>query len=717
MKKLVIALGLSLITSGLVLEAKKETYSTKEERCTKSEKPVSCCNPNFIHKTDFINGNYTIDFPGAYALAEDVQGEIAIKSSDVCLDLQRHTIQSAGEAPAINVPGPASNIQINNGTIRGGMSNSVNIANTNGLLLQDLMIITPTQANGLLVSSSSDICLNNLVFTNESAGTCIVLDSVNNVKLNNLSFENRLGIGIVITTGSNINLQDLHFFPVNQPLQLTNVSNCCINKVDASNNTTTGDMIRVTGAYNINLTSIDISDCTVDRSANSTGYGIARFSDSNDITLACSTFNNNECVDLLYYATIYFGACSKVKIDNIQANCNKVTSEAVATNGVDNVFVGYGNDFYIYCSQFNDTSELNSEFYVAGLGFIDIQNLTIESCEISGTTLEKFIPTEPSFNRGAFGLYLEVNCSVVSISNTQVNDTTINQIDKTATTQNPASIAAAHGIFLQEITRCRIENCQANGTTIKAVLPTLSTTNNITHGFYIEKADDLEIFNTEACRSFSAGDQAYGFDLYGSSGNNPVLFSDCKGNCNKAQALAAGFATHINSEGYNVGSVTIENCCANNNTAERGYGFAFEGGDKNTIAHSYASGNTTSGFYLGRLLSGRNNITQIDTKLIRNCAECNGLGFLFASQGSPSRYSISNLLVLENTAVYNKGCGFKRDGSNFESETWIGNAAEDNNPDFCIDPIDVEEIKTGHLSCDETKSFHEVNVSLGGSRS
>jgi len=714
MKNILIALGITYAISGMMLEAKKETYCTKAERCPKGEKLVSCCNPTLISAESLNSENvYFIPVPGAYALTEDIQGRIVIGSSDVCLDLKRHTISYDTDS-VIVINSGLSNVQIKNGTVRAqDNKNAIGGQDSNGLFFEDLVVITQNGGVGISLINSFNICVKHSAFTNNNAGNCIEMLNSSGITFKSLSFENPTGRGISFQTCKDFSLQDLQFFPVDQAIRLEGCVAGSICEVNASKNTTKGHMISMALSQDISFNSIDVSYCKIDRPASGGLKELILLQSSQDISLICSTINNNECVDLGYFITISFYNCSRVKIQNIQANFNKGTNSAPSVSGFDNIYINGGNTYCIKDCQFNNTYVATSSYYLNCVDIVNVKNLLIDSCQIKETTIGTYVLNTGSA-QGSLALYI-ADCSLVTIRKTRINDTAIHLIDKNAT-GSANFINSAVGVFLANITRCLVEDCEVNGTTIKSVSPALGTTNNIASGFYIENLKDLEVCNTEACRSVSAGDQAYGFDLYGSTGNNgPLLFKNCKANCNSATSLAAGFATHL-AGNRDIDNLTIDNSCANDNTAILGYGFALEGSDFNLISHSYASGNTTSGFYLGRLLSNQTGVNEI-TKLIRNCAEENGIGFLFATDINLPTYSINTLLMLENIALNNTNCGFERRGTNFSNETWVGNAAQGNKTDFCIDPIAFKEKKGVHLTCDLNKGLQEGNISFGGTRS
>jgi len=533
-----------------------------------------------------------------------------------------------------------------------------------------------------IVITANNVCLDLNGHTLTGLGTvsapnAIAATGITGITIQNGTIKNPGFTAIAFDTSSQIKLQNLNIKPVEKAINIEKSTHICLEDIRVC-----GNSIASTGIINFSLVgfvsckNVRVTHTIVKRSS-STPQGLFNTESSNNIVLKDCSISNNECQDRFKFQASFMSLCADVTIEDSHFNGNSVTYQGLSDGIVSTGFLK-GKNISVKGSQFNGTTA-NESNIAFGLEDFNSTNIQIQCCEANDSTLNKATPSPSNNTTGAVGMVFNQSIELM-LNNCKADHTT-----QIFTQSGAQLITDPKGFYLVGVNKAELNNCCAANTQI------LNGEARASYGFVAAGGCTDISFNhckAEKIQSLPADKgQAYGFAAI--SGNSNISYNYCRSTHAKGSLTSAGFIT----EGS---TISCTNCCATDNSGPTGYGFYLGGTSYGSlISDSYASHNSTAGFQVGGAASGN----AINGKLIRNCAEKNGIGFLIEPNDGLIGAAPNSLLLLDNKAINNDTCGFQQTGF-ISGTTYINNQAQKNLTDFC-DFTNLEGNKTveGKLCC------------------
>jgi len=543
--------------------------------------------------------------------------------------------------------------------------------------------------------TTNDVCLDlqNFTLTGQQGNPAIAVAGTQDKPLLNVMVQNGVitlphGLGVRVSYTTACTLKNLTFFNVNEAAVFQNVTLSLLKNITSKNNTnTTGRMISIVDSEDMCLHTVDLSHNILKRSAatQSPFNGVLVISGSQEIQIRNSKIKHNICQDAFDYEAFLFTSGQDLKIINSTFDGNG--SVAPSSSNIVGGLISNATDIAIKHTTFNGTyAQKGSQ--TSGLFLNAVDRVCLENTQANDTTLQTASLASSTLTpfSGARG-FLVANCNHIFFNHCQANSTT----HEKNLCSNAPIINGPAGLEQRASTDCTYKRSTFNGSIIKAVDSGCIPAKNQAYGFLVAPETNSNVAVSDCQASQSSGPSATGFHIESVNGatlrksvaNNQKATDTTLGN-------ASGFTT------VNTTLLSLSDCTAKENIGHIGTGFSITSTLGLTLQRNKASTNSTDGFVTDKVSM---DASAGDIKIFGNCARENGAnGFLFtlSTLGAQEKY-----LVLFNMALDNELCGFNVAGTNAAfSSTWVGNVAESNNPNYCLNfTIPVEQTLEGGFSC------------------
>jgi len=559
---------------------------------------------------------------------------------------------------------------------------------------------------GTIVIKANDVCLDleGFTLTGREGHPAIKVSGSPNEFAKNITIKNGKivhpdvnEVGIKVHKADGITLSNLEFHPVTKAIAIDHSKNGCLKDINVHNNASTeGKIINIKNSEIFTLTNIEFTKNTLTRPADVT-TGLFVISGSDHINMHCCNVSKNLCNDIYSFTVFLFDNGDHLKVSESAFDFNG--SFAASSDVVQAVYLTSSNHLCFKECTFNSTFAQQSG-HVYGCSAESVKHCSFEECAANDTRIrvassKNSDPQCSSFS-GARGFYFNI-CKKLSFKRGQANNTLHEKnicIDEN-TFNGPA------GIEIMNSSECLFEQSSFNSSTIELVDTT--GCNKVTHAAYgylsssgniTGSNEDITVRDCSACGTTSKRD-AFGFYA---QNETSCLYEGCTASNQNASTRVAGFICAQ----FGVNKNIYRECSANHNQGLPGYGFAFEITNDVRVEYCQAHDNRQSGFYWGPVYNDPS--ANVNTKVLSNCADKNEEQGFFIKAEHPN--SADNFLIARNKALDNVLCGFKvtSDSGNF-ANTFIGNIAEGNGQNYCLDfAIPVRETKKGNYCCKDTSA-------------
>jgi parallel beta helix pectate lyase-like protein len=568
---------------------------------------------------------FTITNSGNYALKGDFKGSIVIAASDVTLDLCGFKVTGIDPAKAaIASKGSFNNITIKNGSVTNPSGLGIGVANSTGIVLENLDIFGSSQALTMTNCKSSQVTTLNAYQNTNTAGAVVTLSGSDTIQLTQVQANNNTTAFATSPVKAIARRAKKNVSSSATPLQVPAI-------------------ILLFESSNVTLTecTANFNNCTRD-----SGFGQFFVVLCQSVSLINCQANDNQIsiADTQGFAPIIFELCTDAVIDSCQANRNLIPKST--TQFLRPIFVLASNRTIIKNSQANDNSvqslvtngSLNQD--LSGIMVLD-SDPVISHCQISGNRVE-----DGGFKRGlklGFGLLNGIfvkgiagspNRSVIEYC--QVNDNSM------GTNRRKQFVLGINITASEDLT---IGNCSADGNNGGfmgwGILVNDGSALSV-NGATIGPIRNIKIVNSTASNN-SSGNTTYGIQFMGSPAN-PVQSSEiigCQTNRNgKKNPNTSAFGIEF----FNVLGCSVIECQMD---GQLGFGVGFSA---SSSAPAFVS---------------------TDCSIIKCSAKENFIGFRI--NGSVNNLN-QNFLLKDNIAIGNLEFGF-HDLSTTMTSRYLGNFA------------------------------------------
>ncbi len=675
----------SIVFSSLELCARDENKSCLSNHCQKPEKKKRTCAPTPIsHAT-------TITKSGSYCLTRNIEGTIVIAADDVRLDLNGHEVDAEGNPYAISII-DVKDVAVFNGSVSGSTVAGIFVDPSISIKLFDLFMHDHV-LNAIQMANTTDVDVHNVDFAGDNGERAILFDTCNNISVSNCNmsgFLSTLGAVLELNTCNSAIVSDVNVFNCTKtseagayfftaPTAFVFVGGQGIPAVETITGCTGVDLVRVKVNNNIiNNTNPATDPDNVGVNWRTAEAILCIF--SSDCTLTdCQTSNNNDIA----------GSSATMDTEDYVICCL------------------FCDSFLINNHQSNDNSCAEPIAYFAPIAAFDSNSMVLDGCQANNNIVGELIVAP--FISEMTGIWIEVYFDFASIHDTVVRNCQANFNQVIAGGAGRTGFFQT-GFLFGIITggpNCIMDNCQANHNSMGDANPHTSVI-----GILSESASNSSFSNSSANYN-TGGFQAMGFDLHitniATTGAGQKLLN-CTASSNGNFGISIGYFEDLDQTNADI---AIIDCVCNQNGGGTGtvagiYTVPVVGGTRNllikgcqifdTVSSSTFTTDTVSGIDIRNTSNALVQNCQIYNTSGPNGAFAYGISILDSvqcviegceanqsnsnnnyGQGFVLRGSTTNSKVQDCSAIGNTNDGF---ADFFEQNSWFGNTAEANNPNY-----------------------------------
>lgn len=682
------ALLCSIVFSFVELSASDENKSGCFS-CNKPRRQRTCAPTPISHAT-------TIKHPGAYCLSRNIHGTIVIASDDVCLDLNCHEIDADGNPYGI-VMQNVQDVKVFNGSVSNATDAGILVDPSISIELSDLFM-HGNALDAIRTVSCTDLHINNVDFDGSKGGeraiNCLASSNVSISNCNMSGFLSTIGALLELNTCYNVSVQDVNasgntktatadvffFDPGSAFVTVAFSDGVIFNRVKVNNNTFNNTVVLDPNVNFRTASAIELLVCT--------GCSLTDCETSNNIDIAGSSAN----VDTEDYILCLL-ICDNCTITNHKSNNNRAEPEAI--------------------------------LYFNGIAVFDSTSIVLDGCQSNSN----FVAEQLVAGFSSFCIHIWVSTYFKDISEDIVIRNSQANFNTTANGGAGRTTGRAYLAGINLGSSGVIDNCQANHNTIET-----TDLHQFVVGFNLEHSQSsISLLNSFADNN-TGGELAQGIAIF--RANNAIV-ENCSASSNGGYGLIIGIPEFAPSASKDC---LISNCVFNNNghATHDAAGIAFIPGY--TMSNMFVKGCQINGTFSGGsnasgiALNNTSNIVIEDTNifdtvssstlttdtvagidirttsnvLLQNCQIYNTSGpngaFAYGvsildsercviegceanhsnsnnnyGQGFVLRGSTVNSKVQDCSAIGNTNDGF---ADFFEQNSWFGNTAEANNPNY-----------------------------------
>ncbi len=686
MKQSILMLGLfaSFLNPVLAEDANKSCGS-----CHKPKKERTCAPTPISH-------GITITRSGCYCLTRDIKGTIVIAHDDVTLDLNCYEIDADGNPYGI-VMQNVQDVKVFNGSVSNATDAGILVDPSISIELSNLFM-HGNALDAIRVEDSTDISVHDVNFVGDAGGE----RALNFIACHNLSVARCNASGFLSTIGAVVELGDCHcgsvqdvnvcgntktatadvffFDPGSAFVAVTLSDGIDLDRVQVNNNTFNNTVVLDPNVNFRTASAIQFLFCTA--------CSLTDCDTSNNIDIAGSTANVD--TEDFFLCLIICDSCT---VTNHKSNNNRCEPEAI--------------------------------LYLTGIAVLDSTNVVLDGCQANSNFVAEMLVS--SFDATLTSIWVGEYFGIASadhvIRNSQAN---FNSAANGGSERMGSQQAFLTGILLGG--SGVVDHCQANNNTIETTDPLQFAT-----GFSLEASSDAKLLNSSADNN-RGGEISTGILLFRI---NNVVIENCSASSNDGNGLLVGFFGFAPRATQNY---VVQNCVFNNNghATQDAAGIVvlpehfisnmfikdcqingtFSGGGlaaginipdaSNVVIEGCQIFDTVSSSTLTMDTVAGIDLRNISNALIQNCQIYNTSGpngaFAYAvsildsercviegceanqsnsnnnyGQGFVLRGSTANSKVQDCSAIGNTNDGF---ADFFEQNSWFGNTAEANNPNY-----------------------------------